>query len=317
MIGAWLTRATLSLALAASAGAGAAGPPNRPPPPTGELLLDMADPVITQKIGDVPLRLRVGLEQKRLIELNPEAVDKLRADPPDKHFQFEDDADAYVGRTMLKSIAAVALVRIHERNMLVTLSSHGRDCCEGVDGEIGIDLLPYATIRFVRRGASEAGRNLDFVIGDDSEHGPQAAWPLGAQSLYLQFSLTRPDSIATASAGAILAHRFGGRLGGDGKSTGAFGIERPTTMLTLERPADLAGFRFDHIPVRTADFAGHFSFPEDPNEPGEILVSKRTTQQEAWPVVQIGRDRLDRCSEAVYDMITRRLTLRCRFDGTS
>lgn len=278
----------------------------------------MADPVISLSVGRVPLRLRVGLEQKRLIELNPAAVDRIRADPPTRKFRFEDDLDAYVGRTVLKSIGAVAPVTIHGRNLLVTLSSHGRDCCRGVDGEIGLGLLPYATIRFVRTGgAAMAGRRADFQIDDDSERGPEASVPVGAGSLFLQFSLSRPDSVATASAGAILARAFGGKLGGEGSSIAAFGVERPTTMLTFRRPAELAGFRFSDIPVRTADFAGHFSFPEDPADSGDIVVRRKTSQQAAWPVVLIGRDRLDRCSEALYDTIAHKLTLRCDFDGAS
>lgn len=74
-------RAGLLLALAALPAypAQAAKPP---PPPTGELLLDMADPVIRVTIGTVLLRLRVGLEAKRLIELNPDAAARLTASPP-------------------------------------------------------------------------------------------------------------------------------------------------------------------------------------------------------------------------------------------
>ena len=154
------------------------------------------------------------------------------------------------------------------------------------------------------------------MIDDDLEHGPEAAIPFGLHSVFVQFSLTRPDSVATASAGAILARSFGGRLEGEGTSIAAFGISRRTTMLTFRQPAELAGFRFDRIPVRTADFAGNFDFPSEPDDPDGIVVKKRTTQQAAWPVVLLGRDRLDHCSEAVYDTVARRLTLRCAFDGT-
>ena len=287
--------------------------PAKPLPLNGELLLDMDNPVIELKIGAVKLQLRVGLEQKSLIELNPAAADRIRASPPDAKFRFEEGFNAEVGRETLKGITATAPVRINRRDLLVTLSSHGRDCCAEVDGEIGLGLLPYATIRFVRAGTN-AWRRRDFLIDDNDETGPQTLVPLGRQSLFVQFSLNRADSVATSSAGAILARSFGGRLGKGGTTIAAFGIARPTTTLSFTHPARIAGFRFERLPVRTADFAGNFEFPvdsDDPERTDDIVVRKRIEQQRAWPVVIIGRDRLDACSEALYDARTRRLTLTC------
>jgi hypothetical protein len=306
-------RAMLMLALAALAGCATARPAPKAGPPTGELLLDMADPVIAVRIGKVPLRLRVGLVQKRLIELNPDAAERLRAKPPDRNFRFESGFEALVGREILPGIEAAAPITINGRKMLVLVASHGRECCAGVDGEIGLGLLPYASIRFVRKGAADPGHSAEFLIDDSSEHGPQSAVQIGKNRIYLQFALDRPQSVATSSAGAILAQRYGGRLGGKGSIIGAFGVTRPTTLLTLKRPADLAGFRFERLLVRTADFAGKYTFPSDPDdaEEDDIVVKKKVRQQDPWPVVMIGSDRLDACSEARYDTIARILTLRC------
>ncbi|ATE65630.1 hypothetical protein COO09_17380 [Rhizorhabdus dicambivorans] len=283
----------------------------RPLPPTGELLLDMAEPVIETKIGDVKLRLRVALDQKRLIELNPDAVERLKADPPSRRFRFENGLDAYVGREPLPSIEATAPIKLNGRKMLVTLSSHGRPCCAGVDGEIGIGLLPYATIRFVRAGQAPADRSADFLIDDNDVHGPQASVPVGRRSINILFSLERPESFASSSAGAILAREYGGKLTDGGRMVAAFGIERPISMLRFRQPAPVAGFVYKNLPVRTADFAGREEFPSDPDDPDDIVVKRRVKQQDAWPVVMIGRDRTDRCSEALYDTIAKRLTLRC------
>lgn len=302
-------RAILLLALVALPMAASAR--REAPPPTGELLLDMANPVIDVRIGAVPLKLRVALDQKRLIELNPDAVERLRADPPERRFRFEGGFDALVGRETLHGIQAAAPIKLNDRKMLVTVASHGRPCCRGVDGEIGIGLLPYATIRFVRAGAPAADRSVDFLIDDNDEHGPQASLPVGRGSIYIQFSLERVESVATASAGAILAREYGGRLGDGGKMVAAFGIERPIAMLRFRQPAPVAGFDYKNLPVRTADFAGREEFPSDPDNPDDIVVRKKVTQQQAWPVVLIGRDRLDRCSDAIYDTQARRLTMRC------
>lgn len=302
----------LAPALIASATAAAA---RQPPPFTGELRLDMDDPVIAVRIGDVPFRLRVALDQKRLIEVNPEAADRLAADPPDRRFRFEPGFDALVGRETLKGTQAAAPITLNGRPMLVTVASHGRDCCAGVDGEIGIGLLPYATIRFTRPGSPPAERSADFLIDDNDEHGPQADIPVGRDKLFVQFSLQRPESVATASAGAIIARSQGGRLRDGGTVVAAFGIERPVSILDLERPASIAGFPYARIAVRTADFGGGHSFPVDPSEPRDIVVAKKVPRQEAWPVVLVARDRLDRCGAASYDGNRHILTLHCAVEG--
>lgn len=308
-------RAGWPLALAIMAAATAAPAKKPPPPPTGELLLDMDDPVIALRIGDVPLRLRVGLEAKRLIQLNPDAAARLEASPPDEKFRFEPGADAQIGRETLKSMEAAAPIEINKRKMIVTVASNGRDCCAGVDGEIGIGLLPYATIRFARPGVADPGQSADFQIDDDDEHGPQAPARVGRSDILVQFSLNRAESVATSSAGALLTRAHGGRLSEGAPTVAAFGIERPTATLGFPQPVSIAGFRFDQLRVRTADFAGNVAFPADPSEDGDIVVRKKVEQQRAWPVVLIGRDRLGRCSEALFDTMAKRLTLRCAFDG--
>ncbi|KRB86602.1 hypothetical protein ASE00_07910 [Sphingomonas sp. Root710] len=293
----------------------AAASAKKPPPPTGQLRLDMDNPVIELRIGDVPLRLRVGLEAKRLIQLNPAAAARLEASPPDERFRFEPGADAQIGRETLKGVEAAAPIEINERKMIVTVASNGRDCCAGVDGEIGIGLLPYATIRFARPAMADPGQSADFRIDDNDEQGPQAPVRVARSDILVQFSLNRADSVATSSAGALLARAHGGRLSEGAPTVAAFGIERPTATLGFAQPVSIAGFRFDQLRVRTADFAGNIAFPADPAEDGDIVVQKKVEQQRAWPVVLIGRDRLDRCSEALFDTIAKRLTLRCAFDG--
>lgn len=311
----WPARGRWPLALAGILMAASAPAKKPPPPPTGELLLDMDDPVIGLSIGDVPLRLRVGLEAKRLIQLNPAAAARLEASPPDETFRFEPGPVMDIGRETLRGTEAAAPVEINKRKMIVTVASNDRDCCAGVDGEIGIGLLPYATIRFVRAGMANPDHRSVFQIEDDDDRGPQASVPIGRSDILVQFSLNRAESVATGSAGALLAQAQGGKLTESAPTVAAFGISRPTAMLSFARPADIAGFRFDQLRVRTADFAGNIAFPADPAEDSDIVVQKKVEQQRAWPVVLIGRDRLDRCSEARFDTIAKRLTLRCAFDG--
>jgi len=306
-----LARATILLLALALSSAGPGRAAKRPQAFTGELRLDRSDPVIEVEIGDVRMRLRVALDQKRLIELNPEAAARLSARPPDRHFRFESGFDAQVGRETLRGMQAAAPIGINGRRMLVTVATHGRPCCAGVDGEIGLGLLPYATIRFGGSETEALERTAIFLIEDDSERGPQARVAAGSESIFIQFSLDRPESVATASAGAMLARLHGGRLSERGTIVAAFGVERPVSALRFPRPVSIAGFPFDELAVRTADFGGRLGFPADPDAPEDIVVARKVTPQSAWPVVLIGRDRLDRCGEVLFDGNRHVLTLRC------
>ena len=302
-----MRKMALALAIcAAPAGA------RQPPAPTGELVLDIGDPVIAVRIGGVPLRLRVELDQKDVVELNPAAAARLPV-------AFGPGFDAEVGRVTLAGVGAAATLAIAGRLVPVQLSSHGRDCCVGVDGAIGPALLPYARVRFARAGAPPLAPSLDVVL-DAGEDGLALREGEGKMALFVQFSLGRADTVATSSAGAILAATHGGTFEGGYRPTiGAFGIARPTRTIAFAREVALAGFRFARVSTRIADFGGGYALPAETAERDDIVVRRRIRAQAAWPAVLIGRDRLDLCAEILYETKTRWLTLRCavgRPDGS-
>lgn len=274
-------------------------------PPQGTLTLDLDDPVVVVIIGGMPLRLRVDLDQRDAIEINDDVAGRLA-------LPFERGSTDEVGRIEVPSRIAPASFEMNGRTMLATLSTHGR-CCRGVDGAVSPALLPYAVIRFVRAGAA-AGSTLSFTITRDSDYGLQSPQPAGRETVLVKFSLTRGETLATASAGAILAQAQGGRFtGGTTPAEVAFGIERPTRTITFDRAITLAGFRFAAIRTRTADFGGRRQLPQEANAPDEIVVRRRVRRQQDWPAIVIGRDRLDRCSEISLAPSTATLTLRCDF----
>ncbi|MBW8910325.1 MAG: hypothetical protein JF564_00110 [Sphingomonas sp.] len=279
-----------------------------PEAPVGILQLDRQNPVVHAMVNGNDLLLRVALDAKDVVELNPSAVSRLG-------LAFEPGFNADVGRVTLPGISATASITITGHPVLALLSSHGRDCCAGVDGTISPALLPFAEIRFAD-GASAGGRVETLVLEHDEEHGLEAPVTIGAERISLQFSLERPDTQSSSSAGAILARAYRGHFAGaEIDVDAAFGIKRPARTIAFPRSISLAGFAFDHIATRIADFAGRYDFPADRSEPGDIVVKRRTTQQQAWPVVSIGRDHMDRCGEIAYHTQTHLLSLRCDFDG--
>jgi hypothetical protein len=277
-----------------------------PPPRSGDLVLDAADPVIAVEIAGVPLRLRVDLDRQNDIELNPAAAARLPV-----RWERGDRVD--VGRVRLYGRIAPVLMKIAGRTVPGQIANHGRDCCAGVDGAIGPDLLPYASIHWQRAPAPAPTASLNLLLTASPTMGLSAPAEVG--DVRLHFALDQNLTVGTAAAGATLARLWGGRWGGPSNHVIlAFGISRPARMIAFVRPGQLAGFRLDGLLVLISDFPGDEKLPADPSRPDDVVVSRHLERQRAWPAVTIGTDRLSRCADIVYYAVTRSLTLRCAFD---
>jgi len=283
------------------------GAAHKPPAPAGDLLLDAGDPVISVEIQAVPMRLRVDLDRQDSIELNPAAAARLPV-------QWEEGSPMDIGRVRLASRVAGVLLRVDDRTLPAEVSQHGRDCCAGVDGVIGPDQLPYATVRW-RNAAAPPPTATQLLRLDASETtGLSAA--ADADDVRLRFAFGAPETIGTAAAGAKLARLWGGRWsGGERRVTLVFGVTRPARPMTFARAGLVAGFRLDELLVRLSDFAGDEKLPSDPARAGEFVVAHHLDRQRAWPAVTIGMDQLSRCAEIVYTAIPRSLTLHCAFQA--
>ncbi|WP_294391145.1 hypothetical protein [uncultured Sphingomonas sp.] len=270
----------------------------------GELVLPAADPVIAATIAGVPVRLRVDLDRRTSVELNPDVAARLP-------LAWEQDIAIEVGRVSLDGRIAIAPLTVAGRTLPIPVASYDRPCCDGVDGAIGADLLPYARVRWVRRDApaNQAVRSLSL------EQSGLFGLSSPVDGLALRFASAQTETTATAAAGATLAHDHGGGWHGPPRTIrAAFGVSRPVRQLDFARPASLAGFRFDHLLVRISDFAGDRRLPDDPAGRDEIVVSHALRRQRPWAAVTLGADRLDLCAEITYVAEPRSLILHCAFD---
>jgi hypothetical protein len=276
----------------------------RPLPPAGDLVLDAADPVVAVEIAGVPMRLRVDLSVQGPVELNPAAAARLP-------LRWEADLPLDVGRVRLFGRVALADLRLADgRTVPVQLADHRRECCAGVDGAVPPGLLPYRSVSWRRADAPEPTAALVLPLRFRDETGYEG--DSGVAGVSVRFDPFRPDSLATAAAGARLSRAWGGRWDGPpGSRMVAFGVARPVRPLAFDRPGSIAGFPIAGLPVRLADFAGHGRLPADPTTPDEIVVSRRVDPQHAWPAVTLGDDRLRRCREIRFTARPLALTLRC------
>ena len=280
---------------------------HKPPAPEGDLLLDARDPVIAVEIQGVPMRLRVDLDRQDSVELNPAAAARLPV-------RWEEGAPMDVGRVRLPNHVAAVLLRVGARTVPAEVSQHGRDCCTGVDGVIGPDQLPYATVRWRNAAAPVPTAAQLLPLEASGTTGLSAAGDAG--KVRLRFALGAPETIGTAAAGAELARLWGGRWsGGERRVTLIFGVTRPARPMSFAQPGIAGGFRLDHLLVRLSDFAGDEKLPTVPARAGEFVVAHHLDRQPAWPAVTIGMDHLSRCAEIVYTAVPRSLTLHCAFEA--
>jgi len=278
----------------------------RPAPPRGDLVLDAADPVIAVEVAGVPLRLRVDLSVQDAVELNPVAAARLPV-------RWETDLPLDVGRVRLSGRTAAADLRLDDgRTVPIAVSDHGRPCCDGVDGAVPPGLLPFRTIRWHRAEAPEPTATLPLPLRFRPETGYEADTDVAG--VRVRFDPFRPDTLATAAAGARLSQAWGGRWAGPpASSVVAYGVARPVRPIAFDRPGRLAGFPVPRLLVRLADFAGRGALPSDPSTPGEIVVSHRVDPQRAWPAVTLGDDTLRRCRDIGFTLQPLSLTLACAF----
>jgi hypothetical protein len=275
-----------------------------------DLILDAADPIVAVRIGGVPMRLRVGLEWQDSIALNPAAAARLPV-------QWQGDAELDVGRVRLPGRSATAELSVAGRSMPTTITEHGRDCCQGVDGAISPALLPYQTVRWMRADAPPPTGTLRVKLTFDPASG-LATRPgeSGPARVRLRFAMGQNESVGTAAGGALLSQAWGGTwMGSMSQSSALYGVARPVRSIAFAHPGLLAGFRFATLPVRLSDFGGSERLPADPAQPGEVVVSHKLSWQRPWPAITIGGDRLNRCAEITYTAAPRTLTLNCAFDG--
>jgi hypothetical protein len=304
----------IAIRLAAALPIGLAGCAPHPEPPRilPELALDIADPIVEARIGEVVLRLRVDLDRRNTLELNPDAAARLK-------LPFQDGMGLSVGRIDLTERNVSAPVTFGGVTVPLTLSTYDRDCCTGSDGAIGPDLLPYDRVRFTRSGAADSSSERTLTLVSRAETGLSAVIPTAAGELFVGFSLGQPRTLATAAAGAMLAEANGGRFVGQSFDVApAFGVMRPARTIAFDRPPNIAGFRIPDVPVRIADFRGDHELPHEAERDGDIVVNQRRRRsQTAWPAVLIGRDRIDRCSEILFRRAPMALSLRCAFDAVA
>ncbi|HEY5713698.1 MAG TPA: hypothetical protein VIT38_17510 [Allosphingosinicella sp.] len=277
------------------------------PAHAADLTVDAAsDFTIAATINGQSVRLRVDPEVSGYIILNPETVARIG-----------------LRRSMLGSRTRIGPVRLTGSSKVAEVALGGvtgdrrivwidRPAIEGADGLIGPADMPFDKVTFAIAAPRAGEASVALPLSFERSFGLFHPIALGDRNFRFQFSLMKPDSLATAGAGAELATLYGGAWSGEARDQVIeFGVVRPVRPLALQRPVDLLGFRLDRLLVRTGDNRGNLSLPPEPDADPDEAVVDGASRQRAQFIVHVGRDRLSRCSSLVWDNIARRITLNC------
>jgi hypothetical protein len=190
-----------------------------------------------------------------------------------------------------------------------------RDIVEGADGIISPHELPYDNIVFRLRPEQAGEVTTTLTMQFDRAGGLHYPLTFGDRTIVAEFSLIQPRSLATASAGALLAQHLGGDWTGEAREgLIKFGVSRPVRPMRFARPLDVGGVAVNDIFVRTGDNRGNFQLPPDAaarQDPDEIVVTGNVPRGRARLFLTVGAERLSACSSLSYRPASKTLTLRC------
>jgi hypothetical protein len=229
-------------------------------------------------------------------------------------------ARAAVGPVRISGEQNGAKFRIGGAERSYRFAFFDRDIVDGAEGIISPYELPYDNVVFRLRDPRPGEVETRLQMSFNRAGGLYAPLVLGDRTILVEFSLLQPHSLATASAGALIAASHGGEWTGEARpALIKFGIERPIRPMRLARPLEIGGFALPALHVRTGDHRGNFQLPTDApppasqegQDPDEIVVTGNVRRGRARLYMTIGLDRLSACSSLTYTAATRTLTLRC------
>lgn len=278
------------------------------PSRAADIILDPASNFIVEaRVNGHPVRLRVDPEASLIVVLNPDSAARIGLTPSLMRGETRIGPVRLTGSTRAASLAIGGV----ERRRRIAWTE--RPVVTDGDGVISPAFLPNDRITFAFHAPRPGEGRVDLPLDRDGL-GLFYRFSLGGEAIRIQFSTTRPATMATAAAGAHLAAHHGGRWTGEAREQPIeYGVLRPVRSFALERGASLGGFGFDRFLVRTGDNRGDLTLPPDPAaDPDEIVVTARTrSRQRARFELTFGLDRLSMCSSLVWDNRSRQLTLNC------
>ena len=181
---------------------------------------------------------------------------------------------------------------------------------------LGVGGVPQSVIKFQLRAPVAGERQIAFGMRNFGFPGYGAFLTIkGIHPIALFFDNAHDTTIASAAAGVELAKLLNGSfVGPPTREVVTLNIARPTRVMKLETPLNLAGLvSVSHISVRTSDGGDASRIPDADADPAEIIVTApgKSPVKPSYFLI-IGRNDMRNCSSMTVDKAKMQVRLMCR-----
>ena len=274
-----------------------------------ERIIDASDPVITFVVDGQSAELEVTPDGAGSPVFSSELAKRLE-----------------LGGSMVEGVHMVGSTKVVAQSNLVRIDMgngkakkrrafffEGGDWHHRGEGLLGPVSLPEDVITFRLRAAREGEREITLPLIEHERAGFHTKLPVGDNYIPTLISFERAETMANASAGAILAQAYGARMEGAARDMHIeLGIHRPVRSLAFAKPLLLGELPVHDVVVRTQDTGSTAAIPDENSDPNEIVVAGG--KMKIAPRLWIGTASLEHCSSVSFDRPAQLVRLSCKLD---
>ncbi|RJY08042.1 hypothetical protein [Aurantiacibacter aquimixticola] len=182
---------------------------------------------------------------------------------------------------------------------------------DGADGVVGPAGFPHERVTLRLRAQTSDDRAIVLPLHKMGRTLAGTRIEVGGVPIHVAFSFDRPETLVSATGGALIAEGQGGYFDGEAQEMDIlYKVARPVRPLTLREPLMLGELEIRNIAVRTSDHGSSSTIGESAPDPDEIVVTARDDDMPRQRMY-VGLDTIGHCASIAYDFEEETLTLMC------
>lgn len=218
-----------------------------------------------------------------------------------------------IGRMAIKAQTNTARIDFGDGNRVKNrIFWFERDWNSIGEGRIGPGLIPSDEVTFRLREAQPGERTITLPLIAHRRAGLRTELVVDGVTVPMVFTFDRPQTMITASTGALLASRYDGKMVGEPFPMGLeMGFHRPVRSMAFNEDVFVGRLQLKDIVVRTTDMGSTSAIPDDQQDPNEIVVTGKG-KRPAVHGIFVGTESLGHCSSLTFDKPAKEIRLSCK-----
>lgn len=219
---------------------------------------------------------------------------------------------AKIGPVAVEGRSAVVRYSVNDRSIRRRIAWFNLPFAPGQDGALGPSAVPQSIVTFFLRPPDLNEQNYILPLASNGYAGVGTHSSKETGRIFIQWDLSRPTSLATATVGATLSTTHGAYLSGPTTPTPIrFGITRPVRHLILERTLHLGPLRITKLATRVSDYGDGSRITDADADGSEITVTGKRQKGSSLRSILIGQDAMRGCSSITFDKKRKQIILSC------